>query len=174
MKRTALIFASIAASVLALGCALRAPKTEVTADDSDLAPLVGEWRGDYASEETGRNGDISFLLRAGEVSASGRIEMVAREPQAVGVPADRPMVNGGPTVPARQVLTIHFVRKEGNRVIGVLDPYTDPECACRVTTTFQGVFIDSRTIAGTYNTLSSELAHNPTGGQWKVTRAKRL
>jgi hypothetical protein len=174
MKRTALIFASIAASALVLGCALRPPKTEVTADNFDLAPLVGEWRGDYASQGTGRNGDISFLLRAGEVSASGRIEMLAREPQAVVVPVDRPMVNGRLNVPARQVLTIHFVRKEGNRVIGMLDPYTDPECACRVTTTFEGVFLDSRTIAGTYNTLSTELAHHPTGGQWKVTRAKRL
>src|SRR5687768_10787873 len=174
MKRSALILAAVGASVLALGCALRAPKTEVTADDFDLAPLVGEWRGHYASEETGRNGDISFVLRAGEVSASGRIEMLAREPQAVVVPVDRPMVNGRLTVLARQVLTIHFVRKEGNTVTGMLDPYTDPECACRVTTTFQGVFIDSGTIAGTYNTLSSELAHHPTGGQWKVTKAKRL
>jgi len=174
MKRSTVILASIGASALALGCAFRAPKIEVTAEDFDLAPLVGEWRGDYASEQTGRNGDISFLLRAGEVSASGRIEMVAREPQAVVVPDERPMVNGRLNVRAKQVLTIHFVRKEGNRVIGMLDPYTDPECACRVTTTFEGVFLDSRTIAGTYNTLSAELAHHPTGGQWKVTRAKSL
>jgi hypothetical protein len=174
MNRTTLVLAAVGAGALALGCAFRAPKTEVSAEDFDLAPLVGEWTGDYGSEETGRNGDISFVLRAGEVSASGRIEMVAREPQAVVVPGDRPMVNVRLAVPERRVLTIHFVRKEGNRVIGMLDPYTDPECACRVTTTFQGVFIDSRTIAGAYNTLSSELAHNPTGGQWKVIRAKRL
>lgn len=174
MKRSTLIVAPLGVCALALGCAFRAPKTEVTADDFDLAPLVGEWKGDYGSEETGRNGDISFVLRAGEVSASGRIEMRAREPQTVVVPGDRPMVNGKLNLPARQILTIHFVRKEGSRVIGVLDPYTDPECACRVTTTFEGVFLDSRTIAGTYNTLSSELAHHPTAGQWKVTKAKRL
>ena len=174
MKRSTVILASIGASVLALGCAFQTPKTEVTADDFELAPLIGEWRGDYGSAETGRNGDISFVLRAGEVSASGRIEMVAREPQAVFVPGDRPMVNARLNAPAKQVLTIHFVRKEGSRVIGMLDPYTDPECACRVTTTFEGVFLDSRTIAGTYNTLSTELAHHPTGGQWKVTRAKHL
>lgn len=171
MKRPTLILA-LSTCALALGCASRAPRTEVTADD--LGPLIGEWRGDYGSEQTGRNGDISFVLRAGEVSAFGRIEMVARETQTVVVPSDRPMVNGRLAVTARQALTIHFVRKEGSRVIGVLDPYTDPECACRVTTTFEGVFIDSRTIAGTYNTLSSELAHHPAGGQWKVTRAKRL
>ena len=83
------------------------------------------------------------------------------------------MVNGRLGVPGR-LLTIHFVRKEGNRVIGLLDPYTDPDCACRVTTTFEGAFIDGRTIEGTYSTSGSELAHIPTGGQWKVTRAKHL
>ena len=174
MKRSTVIFASLGAGALALGCALRGPKTEVSADDFDLAPLVGEWSGTYGSEETGRNGDISFVLRAGEVSASGRIEMVTREPQTVVVPPERPVVNGRVAGTARQILTIHFVRKEGGRVVGVLDPYTDPACACRVTTSFEGVFLDSRTIAGTYNTLSAELAHHPTGGQWKVTRAKRL
>jgi hypothetical protein len=174
MKRITLIITAAGASVLALGCSLRAPKTEVTANDFDLAPLVGKWTGEFTSESTGRGGEISFLLRAGEVSASGRIEMVAREPETVIVPADRPMVNGRMTAAAKQQLTIHFVRKEGKEVVGLLDPYTDPNCACRVTTSFQGVFVDSRTIEGSFSTISSELAHIPTGGHWKVTRAKRL
>lgn len=174
MKRTNLIIAAAGAIMLAQGCALRAPRTEVVADDFDLGPLVGQWSGEYASEVTGRAGDISFVLRAGDVAASGRIEMVAREPEQVVVAPDRPMVNGRLGVPARGLLTIHFVRKEGNRVIGLLDPYTDPDCACRVTTTFDGAFIDGRTIEGTYSTIGSELAHSPTGGQWKVTRVKGL
>lgn len=174
MKRTTFFIAAAGASVLALGCSLRAPKTEVTADDFNLAPLVGKWTGEYSSRETGRAGDISFVLRAGEVAASGRIEMVAREPENVVVPADRPMVNGRLAIPARQLLTIHFVRKEGNGVVGLLDSYTDPDCACRVTTSFQGTFTDSRTIEGTYNTIGADLAHMPTGGHWKVTRAKSL
>ena len=174
MKRTTFFIAAAGASALALGCSLRAPKTEVTADDFDLAPLVGQWTGEYSSRETGRTGDISFVLRAGEVAAFGRIEMVAREPENVVVPADRPMVNGRLAIPARQLLTIHFVRKEGNGVIGLLDPYTDPDCACKVTTSFQGVFTDSRTIEGTYNTIGADLAHIPTGGHWKVMKAKRL
>jgi hypothetical protein len=174
MKRTTLIIATAGAIMLAQGCALRAPRTEVTADDFDLGPLEGQWSGEYRSEGTGRSGDISFVLRAGEVAASGRIEMVAREPEHVVVPADRPMVNGRLSVPARRLLTIHFVRKEGRRVIGLLDPYTDPDCACRVTTAFDGAFIDGHTIEGTYRTIGSELAHLPTGGQWKVTRVKRL
>jgi hypothetical protein len=175
MKPTTLIIAAVAAVMLVPGCALRAPKTEVTADDFDLSPLVGRWSGEYTSKSTGRAGDISFVLRAGEVSADGRIEMVAREPEHVIVPTDRPMVNGRVTTPARRLLTIHFVRKEGLKVIGLLDPYIDPDCACKVTTTFDGEFIDGHTIEGTYSTVSSsELAHIPTGGQWKVTRAKRL
>jgi hypothetical protein len=174
MKRTFLIITTVGAGILTLGCSLRAPKTEVTADDFDLAPLVGKWTGEYGSRETGRTGDISFVLRAGDVSAFGRIEMVARDPENVVVPADRPMVNGRLAIPTKQLLTIHFVRKEGNGVVGLLDPYTDPDCACKVTTSFQGVFTDSRTIEGTYNTIGADLAHIPTGGHWKVTRAKRL
>lgn len=175
MKPTTLIIAAIGATMLLPGCAMRAPKTEVTADDFDLSPLVGQWVGEYNSQSTGRAGDISFVLRAGEVSAYGRIEMVAREPENVIVPTDRPMVNGRVTAPPRRVLTIHFVRKEGRRVVGLLDPYIDPDCACRVTTTFDGGFTDGHTIEGTYiTTTNSELVHIPTGGQWKVTRAKRL
>lgn len=174
MKRTTLIIAAIGAIMLLPGCALKAHKTEVTADDFDLNPLVGQWSGEYNSQSTGRAGDISFVLRAGEVSAYGRIEMVAREPENVIVPTDRPMVNGRVTTTARRLLTIHFVRKEGRRVVGLLDPYVDPDCACRVTTTFEGAFTDGHTIEGTYITSSSELAHIPTGGQWKVTKANRL
>jgi len=174
MKPTSLVIAAVGAIMLLPGCALRAPKTEVSADDFDLSPLVGRWSGEYNSKSTGRAGDISFVLRAGEISADGRIEMVAREPENVIVPTDRPMVNGRVTTPARRLLTIHFVRKEGRRVIGLVDPYIDPDCACKVTTTFEGAFIDGHTIEGTYSTISSELAHIPSGGQWKVTRATRL
>lgn len=174
MKRTTSTIAAAGAIVLAFGCILPEPKTEVTADNFDLTPLVGAWTGEYSSEETGRRGDISFSLRPAEGVASGFIEMVARKPDNVVVPGDRPMVMGVQATQPRELLTIHFVRKEGNRVVGVLDPYSDPDCGCRVTTTFQGAFIDGRTIEGIYNTIGSELAHNTAGGRWKVTRAKRL
>ena len=84
MKRTTLIIAAAGASVLALGCSLRAPKTQVSADDFDIAPLMGKWSGDYSRDETGRSGDISFTLRAAEGAASGYIEMLAREPDTIG------------------------------------------------------------------------------------------
>jgi hypothetical protein len=173
MKRTTAI-AWAAGIVSALGCTLPDPNTEVTADDFDITPLIGVWSGEYSSDQTGRHGDISFTLRPAEGAASGFIEMVARKSDNVVVTADRPMVTGLPAAEPRELLTIHFVRKEGNRVVGILDPYTDPDCACRVTTTFQGSFTSGRTIEGVYNTIGSELAHTATGGRWKVTRVKRL
>jgi hypothetical protein len=174
MKRTTFLIAAVGASVLTLACAPRAPMTEVSADDFDLAPLVGNWTGEYGSHDSQSTGDITFVLRAGDVAAFGRIEMVAHESQNTSVTPYRPMVNGSLAIPASQLLRIHFVRKEGNRVVGLLDSYTDSRCACRVTTTFQGAFIDGRTIEGTYSTISDELAHVSAGGHWRVTKAKRL
>jgi hypothetical protein len=174
MRGTTFAIAAASASVLALGCVLRTPKTEVSADDFDLAPLAGKWTGEYTSQESGRTGDVSFVLRAGEVAASGRIEMIARESENASIAAYRPMVNGSLGVPVKQLLTIHFVRKEGNTVIGLLDPYIDPDCVCKVTTTFQGALVDSRTIEGTFNTFSAERSHISNGGRWKVTRTKHL
>jgi hypothetical protein len=174
MKRTKLIPGLAAIGLLAMGCALREPTIELTASDFDLNPLVGKWSGEYSSQETGRSGDISFTLEAGQVSASGSILMTPRAPQAMVVSADRPMVRGVVAGTPKQLLTIHFVRKEGKAVVGVLDPYVDPDCMCKVMTTFQGTFVTWRTIEGTYNTVSSELTYVPTGGSWKVTLLKRL
>jgi hypothetical protein len=75
---------------------------------------------------------------------------------------------------SRQVLTIHFVRKEGKNVVGTLDPYRDPECACQVSTTFQGTFRDSGTIEGTYTTVPAQPGGGVSTGRWLVTRVKRL
>jgi hypothetical protein len=165
----------MAIAALALGCALRQPAIQVSANDFDLNPLVGKWAGEYSSDETGRNGDISFTLNAGEREASGAVVMSPRANVANNVVApDRHMVVGVVAGAPSQVLTIHFVRKEGSAVIGLLDPYTDPDCACRVTTSFQGNFVNSRAIEGTYTTFGSELSHTPSRGAWKVTLQKRL
>jgi hypothetical protein len=40
-------------------------------------------------------------------------------------------------------------------------------------TSFQGNFVNWRTIEGTYITLGSELSHTPSHGKWKVTLLKR-
>ena len=175
MRRLKLTSGYAAIAALALGCALREPAIQVSASDFDLNPLVGKWAGDYSSEQTGRNGEISFTLNAGDGEASGSVVMSPRADAANNVVApDRHMIVGVVAAAPRQVLTIHFVRKEGSAVIGLLDPYIDPDCVCRVTTSFQGNFVNSRSIEGTYTTFGSELSHTPSIGVWKVRLQERL
>ncbi len=157
-----LAVAGIAASGTA--CASRPPETEMSSSDFDLGPLVGEWRGDYSNPEAGRSGTIAFTLRAGESSATGKVVMIPGKADTLAAAAAM----------ARSVINISFMRKEGNKVSGTLDPYVDPTCACRVTTNFEGLFTDARTIQGTFTTVPSRSGANVTGGKWKVTRVKRL
>lgn len=170
LRASSIIVAALAASAIA--CASHPPSTEVTASDFDLNPLVGEWRGDYSSAQTGRQGTVAFTLRAGESSASGNIVMIPRADSLLS-PAERELVTNV-SAPGRSVLTIHFVRKEGGNLSGTLEPYRDPDCDCPVTTTFQGSFRDARTIEGTFSTVPSEPGRSVTGGTWKVSRVKRL
>lgn len=171
MKRLTFVFAVAAVSLSAAGCASRKPEIELTASDFDLNPLVGEWRGNFSSSETGRSGTIAFTLHAGESAASGNVVML---PSADSALANQRAAVGPSATTARQVLTIHFVRKEGSNVVGTLDPYSDPECACQVSTTFQGAFRDRGTIEGTYTTVPSKPGSGVSTGRWLVTRVKRL
>lgn len=164
MNRLVIVLAVAGAAVSAVGCATKTPEIEVTSSDFDLNPLVGEWRGDYSNPETGRSGTISFTLRAGESSASGKVVMIPGRADTLAMAA----------AAARSVLTIHFIRKEGKKVSGTLDSYRDPECGCQVITNFEGSFADARTIEGTFTTVPAQAGHNVTGGKWKVTRMKRL
>jgi hypothetical protein len=150
-----------------LACISKPREIAVTSSDFDLNPLLGEWHGEYKGSETGRSGTIAFTLRAGEANASGNVVMI---PQSAGINA----AAVDPSQAGRQVLTIHFVRKEGGSVTGTLDPYSDPECRCQVNTTFQGTFTDARTIEGTYTTVPSQPGTGVTTGTWKVTRLRRL
>jgi hypothetical protein len=161
-------------TALTIGCASRSPQIELTASDFDVSPLVGQWRGEYTGNETGRSGTIAFTLRAGEAAASGNVLMLPRTADSTRAAADRAAGEDVSPVSARQVLTIHFVRKEGGNLVGTLDPYRDPDCACQVTTTFQGSFSNANTIQGTFTTVPSRPGASVTGGKWSVTRVKRL
>jgi hypothetical protein len=171
MRRDRLIVATfIAASSIA--CHSRSPSIELTSSDFDLNPLVGEWRGDYSSAATGRTGTIAFTLRAGEGVASGNVVMIPRADSLL-TDEEREALSST-SAPAKSVLKIHFVRKEGGAVNGTLDPYRDPDCGCLVTTTFQGTFRDARTIVGTFTTVPSAPGGSVTGGKWSVKRIKKL
>jgi hypothetical protein len=163
MHRVSWIFAlGFVASTI--GCASKPPGIEISSSDFDLNPLLGEWHGVYKGSQTGRSGTIAFTLRAGEANASGNVVMI---PQSAAI-ADTSQAA------RRQVLTIHFVRKVGGTVVGTLDPYGDPDCECQVHTTFQGTFVDARTIAGTYTTVPTTTGAMVTSGTWNVTRLRRL
>jgi hypothetical protein len=170
MHRLPLIVAAFVA-VSGSACAPHSPPIQLSSSDFDLGPLVGEWRGAYSSAATGRAGTIAFTLRAGEGSASGNVVMIPRADSLL-TPAERVSLDSVSS--ARSVLKIHFVRKEGNNVGGTLDPYRDPDCGCPVNTTFEGAFVDARTIEGTYTTVPSAPGGSVTSGTWRVTRVKRL
>jgi hypothetical protein len=70
-----------------------------------------------------------------------------------------------------ELLTIRFVRVEGGRVSGVLDPYHDPECGCALETSFTGRLVNDSTIEGTFVTTGPPGFPRSTG-TWRVTRAR--
>lgn len=159
-------------AVSAIACARQTPGIQVSSTDFDVNPLVGQWRGTYSSNATGRSGTIAFTLLAGESSASGNVVMIPRADSLL-TPEEREMLANVAT-PARQVLAIHFVQKQGGSVHGTLDPYRDPDCGCTVTTTFDGAFKPGPAIEGTYATVPSVAGGTVSGGTWKVTRVKKL
>jgi len=168
-------FLATAVFFTTVSCATRRySPVEVSAADFDVSALVGRWQGEYHSEETGRNGDITFTLQPGEASAYGDVMMIPRTPTRSTVPVHNEIVGVPALGSVRELLTIHFVRKEGNVVVGMLDPYEDPECRCRVVTTFQGEFKDDGTIEGTFRTQGSDQIAMRAQGYWKVSRVKRL
>lgn len=162
------VVAAIAAT--AIGCSWRRTPVPVLSDSQSTAALVGEWSGEYSSTETGRSGSITFSLASERDTAYGDVVMVPRV-RAVQIPIQPRQEVTGPT-PQNQTepLRIRFVRMEGGLVSGLLDPYNDPECGCRVVTAYEGRFTDANTIEGSYTTRGTDLFHKTTGGRWKVTR----
>src|ERR1051325_1718557 len=168
-------FVAAAMIVTTWSCATRRyTPVEVTAADFDVSALVGRWAGEYHSDETGRSGNITFSLQPGEASAFGDVMMIPKTPTRSTVPLQNQTVGYPALGTVRELLTIHFVRKEGNLVVGMLDPYQDPECYCRVITTFRGVLKDGRTIEGTVSTQGSDQIGMRSQGSWRVTRVKTL
>ena len=163
------------AVVANLSCAGRKyTPVPVTADDFDVSALVGKWAGEYHSDETGRSGNITFTLQSGEASAYGDVMMIPKAPTRSTAQVQHGIVGTQALGSVRELLTIHFVRKEGNTVVGMLDPYQDPECFCRVVTTFSGVFTDGGTIESTFRTKGTDQVSMRAQGNWKVARVKTL
>ena len=156
-------YVAMALAVVVLGCGAPGTPVPISGSSTDLAALAGEWSGQYSSLETGRSGSIVFRLTAGTDSATGDVMMSA---MTSGGPR-----GGDPGVPSLTtpplVISIRFVRIEGGRVSGRLDPYVEPTCNCQLITVFEGRLSGSK-LEGTYTTRS------PVGqeqrGRWEVTR----
>jgi hypothetical protein len=158
------LLAGLAVLVHVEGCASTPAAVPVQATPSEIATLAGHWEGEYSSAATGRLGSIVFDLVAGEDHAHGDVLMI---PRGSNDPY-RPRASGGGPSPAgaSQLLRIRFVRAEGNKVSGTLDPYWDPDCNCEVTTTFVGQ-VRGDTVEGTF---TSERTAGRVFGTWKATR----
>ena len=161
--------AAVAALAFA-GCAARPSPVPLQADANALAALAGEWSGEYSSAATGRSGSIVFTLAAGRDTASGDVMMIpsgSDQPLAAAVKSG---VAGGVSArPSAQGLTIRFVRIAGDSVSGALDPYSAPDCACALRTTFTGRVLGDR-IEGTFVTHGDARASAPQTGRWAVRR----
>ena len=166
MKRSTRL-GSILSLALAIGCSTTSAPVPVEGTASNLAALAGHWEGTYESEATGRTGSIIFDLVAGEDHAHGDVVMIPRGSTNAYRPAPRPTGEAaGSAPPTAELLSIRFVRAEGETVNGTLDPYWDPDCSCEVTTTFVGAINGDR-IAGTFTSMRTA---GRVSGTWKATR----
>jgi hypothetical protein len=92
--------------------------------------------------------------------------MIPRGSTGAYRPAPRPTREPTGSAAPAEVLSIRFVRAEGETVNGTLDPYWDPDCSCEVTTTFVGAVSGDR-IAGTFTSMRTA---GRVSGTWKATR----
>lgn len=149
-----------------IGCATTSAPVPVEGTAPNVAALAGHWEGTYESEATGRTGSIVFDLVAGEDHAHGDVVMIPRGSTNAYRPAPRPTGQGTGSASMAELLSIRFVRAEGETVNGTLDPYWDPDCSCEVTTTFVGAIHGDR-IAGTFTSMRTA---GRVSGTWKATR----
>jgi hypothetical protein len=135
----------IAVIVAVAACGGGQKEVAVKGTDNELVKLVGEWQGDYKGTESGRSGPVSFTLQLGSHTAEGEVVM-------------------GGTTP----LKIEFVAVKGGQVKGTIAPYTDPNCACQVETSFLGN-VSGDAISGMFETKIGASGQIQTGS-WQVSR----
>jgi hypothetical protein len=157
--------AFLVVTALSLSCASTPAAVPVEGAAAELSALAGRWKGEYSSEATGRSGSIEFELVAGEDHAHGDVLMIPRGSASPYRPAPRPG-EAPSTAAASQLLKIRFVKAEGGKVTGTLDPYWDPDCGCEVTTTFEGE-VRGNTIRGTFASVHTAAR---VFGTWSAAR----
>ena len=164
--RTTLAVAAATVVVLA-ACSGNPPAVPLEGARSELDALAGEWVGDYTGGSSG-SGSITLNITAGADTAHGDVLMT---PTVTGRPLTAVADSHEHLTHARsaEVLRIAFVRVGGGEVQGSLEPFTSPECNCRVSAVFRGrVRGGGNRIEGTFRTT------DPNGysrdGEWRVRR----
>lgn len=140
---------AVVIALLVAACGGGQKEIEVQGKDTELVKLAGEWEGDYKGNESGRSGPVTFSLQLGRHIAEGEVVM------------------GGPG-PQKTPLKIEFVQLDGGQIKGTIAPYTDPNCACQVETSFLGK-LQGEAIAGMFETKIGATGQIQTGS-WRVTR----
>jgi hypothetical protein len=169
MTRAARV-ASLAMLIPLASCAWKQTPVPIVSESGSVALLVGQWAGEYSSTQTGRTGSITFDLANEKDTAFCDITMTPKSTPVhiVGDLSSGFVVRPQPAEPLR----VRFIRLGDNRLSGTLEPYTDPDCGCPVTTTFLGTFNGSNAIEGTFTSRSTGSEHALSSGRWNVTRQK--
>ncbi|MEW5917677.1 MAG: hypothetical protein AB1762_14830 [Gemmatimonadota bacterium] len=154
--------------IIATACKWQPTPIVMVGPESAISTLAGEWSGEYQSSEAQRSGTIWFKLEAGRDTAFGDVLMIPRdvgqtvpEPSAPNQWKQRP-----------QVLTVKFVRVEGQRISGAIDPYPSPDCGCKLVTTFRGELKGDR-IEGDF-AIHHEHEQKVQSGTWFALRDKKV
>lgn len=145
------------------GCRTINAPFPVHGDTSEVAFLKGEWRGEFSSMDTGRSGDISFILSAQGDSAVGSVIM-----NLWNWDDQKQNKNISGFGQPDEVLSIRFVSIGEGRVVGRLSEYKDPACGCALDTIFEG-HLEGDRIEGIYMS-HGEGFHLDASGQWWVER----
>lgn len=129
--------------VLVAACGGGQKDVAVKGDDSELIKIAGDWEGEYQGRDSGRKGPVRFSLQLGRHTAEGEVFMGGQTP-----------------------LKIQFVEIEGGQLKGTIAPYTDPQCACEVQTTFLGKLAND-SVSGTFETRIQDTVQT---GTWSIRK----
>jgi hypothetical protein len=129
------------------------------------ASLGGDWTGSYWSEGSARRGALKFYIGTGEDDTFGDVTMLSPLGERLQ-PADQGPAHRAHTRLA-QTLRVDFERAADGQIIGRLEPYIAPDCLCKVSTAFTGVFAGD-TLRGTFVTTGGSKENRD--GHWQLVR----
>ena len=165
IKITVLLFASGLAGPTLFAEDMPNERFAVASDKIDMQALDGRWIGEYKSEETDRQGYISFSLSAEKNRAIGGVLMVSGRKQKVGKPGSSLRRRSGGE--KRKPLTITFVEISDGKVAGKLTPFYDSSLKSQVHTVFEGQLYGGEMLEGTFSSLVKNTGSSYSG-TWRV------